>query len=285
MKTALVVCIYNRHDLESIVLENFKRQSKKYGFDVIVVGSEGDFSRSLAKGCIYIEHPNNPVSDKHNAGFAKAREIGADGVILMGSDNIVNDNYFDFVKSKTESNSVIGLKDLYFYSTRTKQLSYFKGYANNSQTVGAGRFFPLTVLEKMNWELWSSGLNRGLDTDCSKRLASRGIIEEMHAMDDIDVCLVDVKHSVSISGHSVTQLGEQVKIEIMEKKVPKKTVSKVKELEPVEEKMIELDGSKNYLLRSNGKSKFLKDGFEFTENAENAKLLLAKGVVELIKEL
>ena len=285
MKLALVVCIYNRHDLESIVLENFKRQSKKYDFDVIVVGSEGDVSRKLAKGCIYVEHPNNPVSDKHNAGIAKAKEIGCNGVILMGSDDIVSDNYFDFVKSKVESNSVIGLKDLYFYSTRDKHLTYFKGYANNSQTVGAGRFFPLSVLEKMNWTLWSSGLNRGLDTDCSNRLASKGITEEMHSMNDIDVFLVDVKHSISISCHSITLVGEQTNIEIMDKKLPKKTVSKVKALESAEEKSIELDASKSYLLRSNGKSKFIKDGFEFVENAENAKVLLGKGIVELVKEI
>ena len=285
MKLALVTCIYNRHDLESIVLENFKRQSKKYGFDVIVVGSEGDVSRNLAKDCIYIEHPNNPVSDKHNAGVAKAKEIGCNGVILMGSDDIVSDNYFDFVKSKEGSDSVIGLKDLYFYSTRDKHLTYFKGYANNAQTVGAGRFFPLSVLEKMNWTLWSSGLNRGLDTDCSNRLASKGIIEEMHAMNEVDVCLVDVKHSVSISGHSITKLGEQTNVEIMDKKLPKKTVSKVKALESVEEKAIELDASKNYLLRSNGKCKFIKEGFELVENADNAKVLLGKGFVELVKEL
>lgn len=284
MKLALVVCIYNRHDLEVISLDNFKRQSKKYGFDVIVVGSEGDVSRSLAEGCIYVEHLNNPVSDKHNAGFAKAREIGCDGVVLMGSDDFVSDNYFDFVKSNFDSENVLGLKDLYFYSTKTKGLSYFKGYANNSQTVGAGRFFPASVLNKMDWKLWSSGLNKGLDTNCSQRLAKKGIAEHSFSMEETGIFLVDVKHSRSITNHSITQLGEEKHIEIMEKRLPKKTVSKVKGLEAIEEKPIELDDSKSYLVRSNGKSKFLKEGVEFVENSWNTRVLLEKGFVQIVKQ-
>ena len=285
MKLALVVCIYNRHDLEAIVLENFKRQSKKYGFDVIVVGSEGDVSRSLAKGCIYVEHANNPVSDKHNAGVLKAREIGCNGVILMGSDDIVSDNYFDFVKSKVDSDGVVGLKDVCFYSTNTKQLTRFNGYSNGSQTVGAGRFFPLSVLEKMDWQLWSSGLNRGLDTDCSRKLAKNGVIEYSFSMEETGVFLVDVKHSVSITNHSIVDVGEVLNLEVMDKKIPKKIVSKIKALEAVKEKAIELDDSKSYLVRSNGKSKFLKEGVEFIENSWNTRVLLEKGFVQIVKQL
>jgi hypothetical protein len=97
MRLALVIAIYNRHDLESLVIERYKEQSKKYGFEIIIAGSEGEASQKIAKGCHYIEIKNYPVSVKHNALINKAKELDVDGVVLSGSDNIVNDNYWKFI--------------------------------------------------------------------------------------------------------------------------------------------------------------------------------------------
>src|SRR6056297_86817 len=97
MKVALVLAIYKRHDLEKIVLDNFRRQSKKFGFEIIVAGSEGETSKRLAKGCHYIEVENDPLSDKHNELIKKAKELDVDGVVLMGSDDIVNDEFWTWI--------------------------------------------------------------------------------------------------------------------------------------------------------------------------------------------
>ena len=45
MNIALIISVYNRHDLEKIVLDNYRRQSKKFGFEIIVAGGEGDAPR------------------------------------------------------------------------------------------------------------------------------------------------------------------------------------------------------------------------------------------------
>lgn len=268
--------------MESITLENFKRQAKEHEFDIIVVGSEGESSKKLAEGCIYIEHENKPVSNKHNAGIKKAIEIGATGVVLMGSDDIVSDNYFEFIKSKETSENIIGLKDLYFYSTRTKELSYFGGYRNNEQTVGAGRYFPMSVINKLKGKLWSEGLNSGLDTNCTLKLNKLGIIEESYSMEETDIFLVDIKHTRSITNHAILEIGQKVKSEIMEQKLPKKTVSKVKKLEVKEPESLNLDAKKEYKLSSTGKNKFLgANGHEFKANGNDAEILINKGFAKL----
>jgi len=282
MRIALVVCIYKRHDLEVITLENFKRQAKAHGFDVIVVGSEGESSKKLAKGCIYVEHENRPVSNKHNAGIKKAIETGATGVVLMGSDDIVSDNYFEFIKSKETSENVIGLKDLYFYSTKTKELSYFGGYRNNQQTVGAGRYFPMSVINKLNGELWDEKLNSGLDTNCTNKLKANGIIEDSYSMQETDIFLVDIKHSRSITNHAIVEVGQKVNSEIMEQKLPKKTVSKVKKLEPKEPELLNLDAYNEYDLISTGENKYLgAKGTDFKVNGNDAEILINKGFATL----
>jgi hypothetical protein len=167
MKNTLIICVYKRHDLERIVIENFKRQSIIFGFDIIVVGSEGILSKQLAEGCHYVECENFPVSNKHNKALEKAKELNAKGVILMGSDDFVSDSYFEFIEQFNEQTSeLIGLKDLYFYSTKTKRLGYWKGYT--STTVGAGRYFSRAILEQMEWQLWSDKKNTGyfIKTTC-----------------------------------------------------------------------------------------------------------------------
>ena len=63
MKLALHFCLYKRHDLESIVIDYYKGLQKKFNFDIIIGGSEGDKSKALAKGCIYYEIENKPISD------------------------------------------------------------------------------------------------------------------------------------------------------------------------------------------------------------------------------
>ena len=283
MKNALLICVYKRHDLEKIVLENFKRQSKKFGFEIIVVGSEGILSKQLAEGCHYVESENFPVSNKHNKGLEKAKELNAKGVILMGSDDIVSDSYFEFIEQFSEQTSeLIGLKDLYFYSTNSKKLGYWKGYTSTSTTVGAGRYFSRAILEQMEWQLWSEKRHRGLDTDCLKRLTKIGITERIFTMKESNVFLVDIKHSRSITDKCIIDVCKEVNFNIMAKRVAKATVDKVQALEPQQKVKITFEAGSTYDLLSNG-NPFLgaKDTLLKNVSGVDAEILVNKGFAKL----
>lgn len=283
MRNALIICVYKRHDLERIVIENFKRQSQKFGFDVIIVGSEGILSKQLADGCHYVECENFPVSNKHNKGLEKAKELNAKGVILMGSDDLVSDSYFEFIEQFSEQTSeLIGLKDLYFYSTKTKKLGYWKGYTSTSTTVGAGRYFSRAILEQMNWQLWSDKKNKGLDTDCLKRLTKQGINERIFTMEESNVFLVDIKHSRSITDKCIIDVCKPVNSNIMAKRVAKKAVEHIEALEPQQEVKVTFEASSTYDLLSNG-NPFLgaKDTLVQNVSGVDAEILVNKGFAKL----
>lgn len=283
MRNALLICVYKRHDLEKITIENFKRQSQKFGFDVIIVGSEGILSKQLAEGCHYVECNNFPVSNKHNKGLEKAKELNAKGVILMGSDDIVSDSYFEFIEQFGEQTSeLIGLKDLYFYSTESKKLGYWKGYTSTSTTVGAGRYFSRAILEQMNWQLWSEKRNKGLDTDCLKRLTKQGITERIFTMEESNVFLVDIKHSRSITDKCIIEVCEPVNSDIMAKRVAKKTLEQVQALEPQKEVKATFNANEKYDLLSNGNA-FLgaKDTLIQDVSGVDAEILVNKGFAKL----
>ena len=277
MKLALVLAVYRRHDLESIVIERFKDQSQRFGFEIIIAGSEGAVSQKLAEGCHYIETPNYPVSNKHNALIKKAKELDVDGVVLMGSDDLVCDNYWKWIMKFTPNEErIIGLKDLYFYSTTTKKLYYWSGYQSGKQTAGAGRFFSRYILEHQDWKLWDDGHNKGLDSNCNSRYPR----ERGYTMQESGVFLVDVKHSRSITSHLILELCEASNKSIMAKRVTKKTVDQIDKLETpetVESVLSELDPQKMYVFISNGKHKNLPEGLEVEETGEICAQLMVKG--------
>lgn len=282
MKLALIIAIYYRHDLEKIVLDSYRKQSKKFGFEIIIAGSEGEISQEIAKGCHYIEINNYPVSAKHNSMLAKAKELNVDGVVLMGSDDIVNDGFWENIYNNFTANEqeVIGLKDLYFYSTESKNLGYWAGYVNGTQSVGAGRFFSKHVLDTMNWKLWGDRVNKGLDSNCTLRCLSNGINDRTYTMKESGAFLVDIKHSRSITDHAILNLCKSVNFEIMAKKVASKTVEQVKELKKPAK--IDLDRTKMYEVVSTGNNKYLgKAGNVHFVNGETAEILINKGFAKL----
>jgi len=257
MKLAVILAIYKRHDLEQIVIERLLEQSKRFDFDVIIAGSEGELSKEVAKGCHYIEVENYPVSLKHQSliDFVKGKNYF--GVCLFGSDDMVNDTYFEWILANKDTTNVIGLKDLYFYSTKDKTLNYWAGYQNGNIPIGAGRYFSKSVLERMNYTLWSAKRNRGLDTHCSKLLDKKGIIQECYSMEETGVFLVDIKHSRCITSISIIDNCKQVNKSVMAKKIGTATAKKVEALKVVEKVQRVFEGNEIVEFEPNGKSKHL----------------------------
>lgn len=286
MKLALILTVWKRHDLERIVIEQFKKQAKKYGFTIVVAGSEGEVSQSLAKGCEYIEIENYPVSRKHNACVQRCKELNVDGVMLFGSDDFITDEYFDFIYQNLESKELIGLKDLYFYSTYQKRFAYFDGWAKNRKTIGAGRYFSKHILEAMDWKLWDDDKNNALDSNCSTRLAEMGIDEIAYLMSEIGCSLIDVKHTHSITSDKILSISTDVNVKNMAKRV-KEVVKEVEKLEipvasrPINDHVEEYQEVGTVLIVSTGKYKEMPKGEEYEVSKDVSKELIRKGYATL----
>jgi hypothetical protein len=256
VKLALIVCIYQRHDLERIVLNRFKNQAKKFGIEIVVVGSEGVISKQLADGCHYIECDNYPLSYKHQSGLDYARTLNVDGVLVFGSDDIASDSYFEFIKKFIGVDYLVGLKDFYFYSTKEKQLYYFEGYESET-SLGAGRLYTKEVLDKIGWKLWGTEQrNKALDALAKHNLGKQNIKEELFNQKDLDILVCDVKHTRNITNHSFLNTLKKV----MAKKKQKEELKEVSELQVPEAKKIDLstiNDKEIYRFIPNGKSKHL----------------------------
>lgn len=267
-----IIAIYKRPNVTKIVIDHFKSLQKKYPFKIVVAGSEG----KPIKGVDYIEVPNFPISEKNNAMMQRAKVHNPDAVVLMGSDDLIDENvvkfYYDLIKQKEKN--VVGFYDLYFYSTEHSILSH---YNCGGKSYGAGRYFPKSVLKKINWTGWTGEENRGLDGNNMKVIESKGIGHRVIELADIDGFLVDIKHDFNISNKNIIFVGEQVNKQIMtRKKMPEKKIEVLEEEFKPPLVDATFDKSKTYNFQSNGKSKYLPVG-EYTITGFEAEIFTKKG--------
>jgi hypothetical protein len=204
MKVVFITPFYKRLDLTEMCFSELKKQRRT----MYAVGSEGNDSKELAEkyGVKYLEYPNNPVSDKHNALTGMLKDIEFDYAVLIGSDNFVSSNFTkELVKFlKAEKPDYTQFTGVYFYHQKDKVTTYYEGF------TGVGRCYSKQVLEALNYNLWENGLNFGLDGSSQKTLQSKGYKPTMIDMKQMGIEVLDVKYADSITPHEVVYKGEKV---------------------------------------------------------------------------
>lgn len=215
MKICVLTPIWKRHDLTDIFFSQLREQQKKFGFDVLIVGSEGAASELLVAnyGFQYLEFENSPLGRKMNAGLGLLKEY--DAVVVLGSDDFISDEAWKIYQTLDLSGKVYyGFRDLYFYSTKNHQIVHYTYKGVNIKTIGAGRIYSKACLESVNYHLWTDEKELGLDTDASGHLSKAGCTEKIIP----GVHLIDVKHAQNITDHAVSKIGEKVMTESLHNK-------------------------------------------------------------------
>lgn len=208
-KIAICMPIYKRPEITNFVL-NYYTQLKtqlKDELELILIccGSEGDASRSIAEKnkFIYIEYPNQPLSQKQNAIYKKAKEYQPDACLKIDSDSIVSIEFFKYYNRLiNEGYDYAGILDIYFLVH--KKICYWSGYEGEKkgETVGVGRFMSKKLLEFLDWRPWGNlELKKGLDGNLSKRVYQFKDQLKMTktSCTEVDGLCMDIKSDVGIT--------------------------------------------------------------------------------------
>lgn len=177
----------------------------------VVAGSEGEKSWAVAEknGFGYIEVENQPLGAKWNAALSLLRNQDVDGVVILGSDDLLNEQFFHVLKRILDEGCLLaGLDTFFVLEGRSGRLMEWLGYLppREGESIGAGRFLHRELLERLNWHLWEDGLSAGLDASMWRLLradaARRGSSFSSRTIDcrAERVVLVDVKSSIQING-------------------------------------------------------------------------------------
>lgn len=151
---------------------------KNIGLYLFAVGSEGEYSRSLAleHGYNYLERPNFPVSLKRNQALEKIRDWGVkiDGVLFVDTDDLLPlDLITLYTRFLSQGYDYIGMQDIYFFDSETRKMIHFyypRGHSNYGVTLGLGRCISRGLLDEAGWELWPDDINRNMDINMTRKI-------------------------------------------------------------------------------------------------------------------
>ena len=198
-----------------------------YPIDVLCVGSEGHDSKSLADqyDFNYLEYSNDSLICKLNAGCAELRSLKPDMVIMLGSDDLINQPLLDaYIKAFKEGYDYIYLTDSYFYDTNQKRSLYWGGYDkdfNRCHALGAGRVLSKRILDNTGWKVWDNGFDRIADTGMDTRLSQSGPYKKLELRcENTDYLILDLKSETNMTPFEQWPNSQFIPDDIIKQKLP-----------------------------------------------------------------
>jgi hypothetical protein len=158
-KLCIIIPIWGRDWLTNHLLNYYYQfDDSRTEYMIVVVGSEGKKSERLARGLTYINRGNEPLDRKYDEGFLYCKQFNPDAVTLIGSDDFITQNYFEWALDHVKRGThYVGLKDFHLVDTGSNQIHYWEGYSNTvpsrkNDSIGAGRIYSEFLLNKINWQ-------------------------------------------------------------------------------------------------------------------------------------
>lgn len=171
---------------------------------IMCVGSEGETSRQMVEqyGFEYREFPNSPLSAKAQYRLNEVRKLDPDYVMFISSDDFVTPGYFAYVlELMYRGYEFIAPYDIYY--VKDMKLYYEYGYTKyhrrNGEPYAVGRALSKSLLDRIDWVLWTHALDRGLDGEAWYRTRDKAESRKFFRCKDIGGMIVDVKSSVNLS--------------------------------------------------------------------------------------
>lgn len=149
------------------------------------------------------KYRNEPLSYKWNMAIRTLEQVDFDAVILLGSDDYIDEAFLRYVERTIPDFDMIGFKDIYFQNEGA--LYYWKGYDNNrkGEPCGAGKVYSRKFLECIKWNLFDVARDRGLDKISWQRVKDAKAKVHITTLKENGLLLVDIK-----DGEGMTPLNK-----------------------------------------------------------------------------
>ncbi len=189
MKIISVTAMHGRHNT---VAECINRMPF---IDKVFIYSTPEDERFLQDQDIFAmaKYRNEPLSYKWNMAIRTLEQIDFDAVVLLGSDDYIDEAFLRYVERTITDFDMIGFKDIYFQNEGA--LYYWKGYDNNrkGEPCGAGKVYSRKFLECIKWNLFDTARDRGLDKISWNRVKQAKAKVHVTSLKENGLMLVDIK--------------------------------------------------------------------------------------------
>ena len=202
MKFLVLVPVWKRYNVLELFANALEALKEKgYALEVLAVGScveDSVVCREL--GFEYYVNHRNILGEKLNVALKEAKKIDFDAMLMLGSDDVLNDKVLDFyIDAFEEDFKFVGFTNCYFYDLEKKNMIKWYGYRGerSGEPIGAWRCFKRELIEELNWELWGNQ-HHSIDYTMWQKIKNRPDILKTILYDDMFIC--DLK-----TGENVTK--------------------------------------------------------------------------------
>lgn len=202
MKIIVLTCVHGRIDTVKYAVSRSPKVER-----LIVYSNDKDVFE--LDNSTWIKHENNPISMKWQRGVEELRNIDFDYAMMMGSDDWFCDGVIPLIE-KHKGFDKIAFNDIYFEDIENAKAYYWGGYEKKKKTAGAGRCYSKSFLEKIDYKLWETEINKGLDAASSKRIMDFKPKKKVLNCKKNKVIICDVK-----DGMGLTSLNKFTNLELL----------------------------------------------------------------------
>lgn len=233
-KFLVATVFWKRYDL----FKMFVRHHQRMGLDILVIGSEGEKSKKFCEdlGCIYIEHPNQPLALKFNRRikfFMEQDEYSH--LILLGSDDFIDDVVLEKIKELSNTYDVISWTDIYYHNLKNGNSMYsngYKGTQRQGEPLAPGRCISKKVVKELDGKLWTVNGPSTPDANVWRKL--KKVKNKINlSCKKIGGIIVDVKTDINQHSYSlINSINKHKKLKIdnqIDKKIKNIMVNSKKE--------------------------------------------------------
>lgn len=162
MKVVLSTLMHGRH----LTVDKCIKKNREAGITDFVFSytTEEDRRFLLPHGVRSIQ-AHNYIPTKAQASIYAAYELNPDAILLMGSDDYINDKALQLIVELLPRYDYISFYDILFDHNGKyyRWPGYPKGTARHGEPTGAGKVIRRDLLDRMNWEVFTGGTDRGAD--------------------------------------------------------------------------------------------------------------------------
>lgn len=116
-----------------------------------------------------------PLGANWQLGVELAMTLNPDPLIITGSDDILSSCFVEAAIEKLEDYDFIGLRQWYIYDPASDTAYLFNYKAVGDLPLGGGRVYSKRMLEKLDYKLFDTGLQRLLDNSGWNGVQSSGL--------------------------------------------------------------------------------------------------------------
>jgi hypothetical protein len=174
-----VMPVKGREELFGITIKRLYQQ-RDVEMTVVCIGhTHEEWEVTNDNGGIFIMMPNDtPLGAKWQRGIDEAAYIDPDAVMIVGSGNWFTNGWCGNLFPLLEEFDVVGSEEMYIYHIRQKDriMLHWGGYytSRRGDMLGAGRMISKRILDKVNWQIYDTSLNKGLDKSMTRILKKAG---------------------------------------------------------------------------------------------------------------